>query len=68
MEETDYATPLSWPCILSCSMGLSALTLVIRSSLALGNDPQAKKSMSFYMLCCGILLACSTVMMIKFVD
>lgn len=72
MSETEPASPLSWPSILSSLMAGSAVFLVLRTSYTMGQtwDERGQRPYqnAFWTLCVALLLVSSTLALIKFVE
>jgi hypothetical protein len=68
----NFASPLSWPCMLCCAMASSALFLILNTSFSMGVNSEAKGSQNyqdaFWMFVSALVLISTTLMVIKFVE
>jgi len=72
MSDSEAASPLSWPSMLSSVMAGSAVFLVLRTSYTMGTtwDERGDRPYqnAFWTLCVALLLVSSTLAVIKFVE
>jgi hypothetical protein len=71
-NNAEFASPLSWPCMLCCAMASMAMFLVLRTSYTMGINSDAKGSQNyqqaFWMFVCALVLLSMTLAIIKFVE